>query len=266
MTFPFEEHFNEVTSNKYMRNNWTFSIYCAIVYVILVFTGKRYMKNRPRYNLRFWLMLWSSVLAIYSIMGTVRTLPPMYYIMSTRGFRHSICDIEFFKGVSGFWTYAFVLSKVYELGDTAFIILRKQPLSFLHWYHHATAMIFAWYSYSDFSATCKWFVVMNYTVHSIMYTYYALRANGIFVPKFISIVITTLQMSQMFVACAASVYGYQLNQRGENCNQTLQHLQVSIFMYFSYFILFAHFFYSRYVSSESKKKRMELTSEKEKAK
>ena len=35
--------------------------------------------------------------------------------------------------VSGFWSSLFVLSKVPELGDTIFIVLRKQPLIFLHW-------------------------------------------------------------------------------------------------------------------------------------
>ena len=34
----------------------------------------------------------------------------------------------------GYWTFMFALSKVPELGDTLFIVLRKQPLIFLHWY------------------------------------------------------------------------------------------------------------------------------------
>lgn len=46
--------------------------------------------------------------------------------------------------VSGFWTTMFVLSKVPELGDTIFIVLRKQPLIFLHWYHHATVLVYSW--------------------------------------------------------------------------------------------------------------------------
>ena len=35
--------------------------------------------------------------------------------------------------VAGYWTFMFVMSKVPELGDTIFIVLRKQPLIFLHW-------------------------------------------------------------------------------------------------------------------------------------
>lgn len=46
--------------------------------------------------------------------------------------------------VSGFWSTMFVLSKVPELGDTLFIVLRKQPLIFLHWYHHATVLVYSW--------------------------------------------------------------------------------------------------------------------------
>ena len=46
--------------------------------------------------------------------------------------------------VSGFWATMFVLSKVPELGDTMFVVLRKQPLIFLHWYHHATVLVYCW--------------------------------------------------------------------------------------------------------------------------
>jgi hypothetical protein len=41
----------------------------------------------------------------------------------------------------------FCISKVPELIDTLFIVLRKQKLIFLHWFHHATVLIYSWYRY-----------------------------------------------------------------------------------------------------------------------
>jgi len=48
-----------------------------------------------------------------------------------RTFSHSYIEQD---RVCGFWTWLFVLSKLPELGDTIFIVLRKQPLIFLHWW------------------------------------------------------------------------------------------------------------------------------------
>ena len=121
---------------------------------------------------------WSMFLAMFSIMGAARTLPEFMHTLYTHGFYHSLCIPSFIEQdrVSGFWTWMFVLSKVPELGDTIFIVLRKQKLIFLHWYHHITVLIYCWYSFSQYTAPARWFVVMNFIVHSIMYTYYAFKA------------------------------------------------------------------------------------------
>ena len=95
-----------------------------------------------------------------------------------------------------FWGWLFGLSKVVELGDTIFVVLRKRPLTFLHVFHHCTVLVACWYTGSQVAPTARWFVTMNYTVHSVMYTYYALQILRWFqIPKVVSMTITVLQVS-----------------------------------------------------------------------
>lgn len=164
--------------------------------------------------------------------------------------------------VAGFWTWLFVLSKLPELGDTIFIVLRKQPLIFLHWYHHITVLMYSWFSYTEYTASARWFVVMNYCVHSLMYTYYALRALKFHPPRFISMVITALQLTQMVVGCAINVWAHGFLQQASHaaCNISPTNIKLSIAMYASYFILFARFFHLTYLSTNARKGKKHATS------
>lgn len=157
--------------------------------------------------------------------------------------------------VCGFWTWLFVLSKLPELGDTLFIVLRKQPLIFLHWYHHITVLIYSWYSYTEYTSSARWFIVMNYCVHSVMYSYYALRAMGYKPPRFIPMVITSMQLTQMIVGCTINLWAHDYLQtmNSSACNISPMNIKLSVAMYFSYFVLFARFFYATYLSPNARK-------------
>jgi elongation of very long chain fatty acids protein 6 len=39
-----------------------------------------------------------------------------------------------------------------------------------------TVLMYSWYSYSEYIAAARWFIVMNYIVHSVMYTYFACKS------------------------------------------------------------------------------------------
>lgn len=151
--------------------------------------------------------------------------------------------------VSGLWAWLFVVSKLPELGDTIFIVLRKQPLIFLHWYHHITVLMYSWFTYYDDSAFAIWFIVMNFFVHSAMYTYYAFRAMGYRPPTFVSMVITASQLIQMFVGCFVNYIAYSYLRAGgsQSCRVSLLNVILSSCMYFSYMVLFARFFYNAYI-------------------
>lgn len=209
------------------------------------------MERRARFEIRVALAVWSSILAIFSILGAVRTMPELVYVINKYGWEFSVCNPSYvYYSPTAFWTCLFALSKVYELGDTIFIVLRKQQLIFLHWYHHITVLIYVWYSIPEHTAPGRWFIVMNYTVHSFMYTYYALKAMRIKVPKFISMIITSLQITQMIIGIAVNIWAYQVKSRGGYCQQSYSNLKWSSIMYLSYFALFSNFFYHAYFSKK----------------
>ena len=43
-------------------------------------------------------------------------------------------------------------------------------------YHHLSVLISVFYCFSNFTPYVRWFMVMNYMVHSVMYSYYTLKA------------------------------------------------------------------------------------------
>jgi hypothetical protein len=248
--FEFEGKFEYVRTHKWMEENWTSSFYYIGVYMLFIFAGQHWMQNRPRFELKGILALWNFLLAAFSIMGSYRTVPETFFILNRKnGFHHSVCfPTHEHNPVWAFWAWIFVMSKVFELGDTVFIVLRKQPLIFLHWYHHITVLIFSWYSYSEYIAPARWYIVLNFVIHSAMYSYYGLKALHYRIPKPIAVSITSLQIVQMVVGVIVNVHAYQAKQNGLACDVSDRNIQMSLIMYTSYFVLFARFFYKAYLS------------------
>lgn len=245
--YDFEQRFDERRAFEWMQENWTSSFMFCGLYAALVFAGQHFMRERPKLNLRRPLALWSLSLAIFSIVGAVRTGLYMTHVLTTSGFKQSVCDTSFYSApLTKFWAYAFVLSKAPELGDTVFIVLRKQRLIFLHWYHHITVLLYSWFSYKDQVAGGGWFMTMNYFVHSLMYTYYAARAAGVRIPRFCAMIITVMQILQMVMGLSVVILVYRwLNDA--HCPSNMHNITFGSLMYLSYLILFAMFFYESYL-------------------
>jgi len=257
LMMKFEEDFQQSWIRNWMETNWIWICSVAsVTYLIFIFSVSFLMKDREPYGLRQPLALWSFGLAIFSILGTLRTWPEFLHGLSKEGLRFTVCDPNFLEAdhVTALWTWLFVLSKLPELVDTVFIVLRKQKLIFLHWYHHVTVLWFSWYSYVGFTSTCRWFMVMNYAVHALMYSYYGIRASRIMkVPNVLAMVITTLQTLQMVVGCTINILAFYYLSSGEKCSVSYQNLLWSFLMYISYFYLFARFFYLSYFKPGGKK-------------
>lgn len=252
IVMPFERHFDPVPSTRFMQNYWGHSVTLSILYAIAIYVGQKLMKNRPPYPFRKTLISWNLFLAIFSICGTLRMTPEFLHVLINEGFTYSMCNASYAAGVTGFWTEMFALSKVLEFGDTVFLVLRKRPLSFLHWYHHSTVLIYTWHAYKDHTAAGRWFIWMNYSVHSLMYAYFMIRAIGWRLPKGVAMTVTCLQLAQMVMGTFVAVQSYLIKGRGEFCQQTYANLYFSFLIYMTYFALFAHFFYGAYFGKGNK--------------
>merc|ERR1711871_948387 len=126
----------------------------------------------------------------------------MYDSMSKpEGLVFTLCqhgELGWGDGSTGLWVQLFVYSKIPELFDTFFIVARQSPLIFLHWYHHVTVLLYCWHSYATEAPQALYFVAMNYSVHAIMYCYYACTALRLKFPL-PPWTITMAQISQMVV-------------------------------------------------------------------
>jgi elongation of very long chain fatty acids protein 6 len=116
-------------------------------------------------------------------------------------------------------------------------------------------LLYAWFSCTDFAASGRWCVVMNFTVHAFMYSYYGFRALHFNIPKWVNIAITSMQIIQMVFGVYINVSAYFLKRSGGNCDISDENLNFAFLMYFSYLILFSNFFYQTYLSPTNKRSR-----------
>ncbi len=238
-------HFAEAT--LFLRNAWWFSIVVSILYVIALPVGQRIMRDRKAFDLKYPLFLWNLALAIFSIIGTLRILPPLLYGVATNGPMYYMCRsgfVAYGRGPMGLWTIAFSLSKYAELIDTLFLVLRKKQVPFLHWFHHATVLLLSIGTTMLYGPTGVVMLGMNYFVHAIMYTYYAIAAIGK-PPKWGKFV-TKLQILQMVNGLLISVGATYGALYVENCEYNKTNLIGITLIYMSYLVLFVQFYVKRY--------------------
>ena len=203
------------------------------------------------------LACWNAFLSLFSFIGMCRTVPFLLATVISKNYDETICTSpteSYGTGPTGFWVMLFVFSKVPELIDTVFIVLRKKPLIFLHWYHHVTVLLYCWHAFSTQAGSGLYFVAMNYSVHAVMYGYYCLQALNCVPKSFPTILITVAQIAQMFVGTGVCISAWYFLLSGKECSNDLSNLVAGGAMYGSYLYLFVDFAIGRYFKKHSEKK------------
>jgi len=186
----FEKNYDPQDIQEWMEGKPYLMPALCLGYLFMVFCGPSIMehffpkdpkdpKKDNAFVLKYPLAFWNLFLAAFSTWGAIRVVPELIYELMHYDLHESLCHpcaLHWGAGATGFAVQMFCLSKAPELIDTLFIVLRKREIIFLHWYHHFTVLAFCWNSYITEASSGLYFVAMNYSVHAIMYFYYALMS------------------------------------------------------------------------------------------
>uniref|UniRef100_A0A7S0JBN1 Elongation of fatty acids protein n=1 Tax=Calcidiscus leptoporus TaxID=127549 RepID=A0A7S0JBN1_9EUKA len=249
-------HWTRITSQ-----NWHIPLTACAIYLVMIRVLKAYMRERKPIRLTPIVIVWNFGLSLFSFCGMVLCVPHLLYGpagLLTTNLHTAVCShaASYGHGRVGFFVALFIYSKLAELFDTLWLLLRKSPVIFLHWYHHVTVLLYCWHAYSIRIGTGLWFAAMNYSVHSIMYFYFGLTQcgpRGRKLAKRFAMLITSLQLLQMIVGIMVTVASVVYHAQGATCFVSLTNSAMGLVMYASYFALFLQLFLSHYVYAKKPK-------------
>src|SRR3989338_7911505 len=249
---------------KFMRVHYEIPLFLALFYVLALFGLRRYMRYRPPAP---WLnnnclAVWNLSLSIFSLFAFAGECFAMYDDLMIRKspWMSTSCTNDR-KGNAPFG-FMFILSKIPELLDTFFLVFKKKPVIFLHWYHHIVTLWYCWDGWVVFSPT-NYVCYMNLFIHSIMYFYYFASTKPfgyeVKISGIVPLTITTLQIAQMIAGIGVIAHALK------ECPSTylasdfrvMLNLWLGLAMYISFAILFSQFFISRYLKQSSLKSKVD---------
>lgn len=247
---PFEQAFHPDPAVAFVRANTVPVLLICAAYLTFCYVGQKIMAERKAFDLRLPLAAWNLFLSLFSFIGMLRTVPYLLAKILTVSYEETVCTPateSYGTGPVGFWVCLFIFSKVPELIDTVFIVLRKKPLIFLHWYHHVTVLLYCYHAYATFAGSGLYFVAMNYSVHAMMYGYFCLQALHLCPKSFPAWIITVAQIAQMLVGTGVCVSSWYFLIAGRPCANDFYNLIAGAVMYGSYLYLFAEFAVKRFI-------------------
>lgn len=153
----------------------------------------------------------------------------------------------------------YLLSKIWEWGDTYFLVLTGKPVIFLHFFHHMTTFTMAALTH-NFPVGGYCFI--NCAVHVVMYAHYA------FPVRWARWMITSFQLLQFVAVISIHSYGYlygfpsasvssasadyKLCYDMSNVQMEWWYCQLVVV---GYFVLFVNFFMQQYVKKPTQRSK-----------
>lgn len=236
-----------------------FTVISLYLYFVLSL-GPKLMSKHQGFKLNNLLLFYNLGMAAANLWLFIQGLWVSNYGLDTLGCGKFGGDIRQSPNRGIYLGYLFFLTKLVELLDTIFFVLRKKSdqITFLHVFHHSIVPPFCWIGIKLAPGGPNgFFPLINSFIHVIMYTYYALTTFG---PKITPYLwwkqyLTRLQMIQFVLVMINAAKTFM----SSDCRFPIlfAYLQASIATIF--FILFAMFYRDAY---RKKKQNVKLNPEK----
>ncbi|KAI3384951.1 hypothetical protein SNEBB_005127 [Seison nebaliae] len=238
-----------------MDNPWP-TWYIIISYLVFVFLiGPRIMRNRQPFEIKKLLFVYNFCLVVLSLYMVYNFLIAGWATTYTWG-----CDpVDYSSNPQSLlmvkMCWLFFFSKLIELFDTIFFVLRKKnrQISFLHVFHHSIMPLSWWYGVKFVPGGFGTFhALLNSIVHVVMYTYYGISSLG---PKYQKYIwwkkyMTVFQMVQFVLVM---IHSSQLLFM--NCYYPTLFIYWIASYAIAFFMLFSNFFFVNYLRKKSVIKR-----------
>lgn len=241
--------YEEVDNWLFMGNAWTVVSIVAFYLYFIFKLGPKMMENRKPFSLKYVMVAYNLYQVVFSLWLCSKLLTNIeamkYLLFKSCKPANNFMDTIRSTVNDGAWWYFF--SKIVELLDTVFFVLRKKQnqITVLHVYHHANMVISTW-AYLKYIRGEQGVLVgcLNSFVHVVMYSYYLLAALGPSVQKYLwwKKYITKLQLGQFII-----VIMYLSSLIAMDCKMPKF---LSVYMFFNaviFLCLFTNFYRHAYI-------------------
>jgi hypothetical protein len=83
--YEFERNFNGSVWIQWTRDHAEVPVFAISLYLFIVFYAPGLLQNRPALTLKWPFAVWNICLALFSVCGSVRTVPHLYEFITTKG-------------------------------------------------------------------------------------------------------------------------------------------------------------------------------------
>lgn len=238
---------------------------CIIIGIYLYFViraGPRLMESRQKFELRRFILFYNVSLAFINLWLFYNGMLCTNYGLDSLGCgQFELGKLDLNGQLSSednpqraiYTGYLFFLTKIVELLDTVFFILRKKPqqVTFLHVFHHAVVPIFLYLGLKLApGGPNAFFPLINSLIHVLMYSYYALSTFGPSIQPYLwwKRYLTRMQMIQ-FVLIMGNGIRVTLNK---DCKFPVVFAYLQTVIALVFLVMFALFYKNRYTNRTKK--------------